>query len=321
MLVLTRARSGLGCHADIAVVGQDDNGLGVHARNGLEKVGGGGIHGLTTGDDDVDPKRLEDLGLTGTSGNGHKAKRLGRLGGSLLVGVNLGGALGDLKVHVVDEHLVDLTELKHVLEHQVGGVGVNVNLVVGIRTDEQLAIAHGTEELQGLVLVKGLLGLKEELVAVTELGALPVVVRLDLNAVERAGLGGVGVGLEGGGEVLDLGGAAEGGGHKILEEDGKAEGARIDDAVLLKDRQQVGRAGDRLICLDHKGVQRLLNAHTALLALVGLGGHIAQDGQDGALDGLADRLEGDLDGSTERGGDIGGGDGLPGLAQALGHRI
>ena len=37
-------------------------------------------------------------------------------------------------------------ELKHVLEHQVGSVGVNVNLVVGIRANEQLAIAHRAEE-------------------------------------------------------------------------------------------------------------------------------------------------------------------------------
>ena len=43
-----------------------------------------------------------------------QAQGLGGLGGSLLIGVNLGGALGDLKIHVVDEHLVDLTELKHV---------------------------------------------------------------------------------------------------------------------------------------------------------------------------------------------------------------
>ena len=146
-----------------------------------------------------------------------------------------------------------------------------MHLVVGVSAHEQLAVAHGTEELKCLVLVEGLLGLEEELVAVTKLGTLPVVVRLDLHAIKRAGLGVVGVGLEGGGEVLDLGGAAESGGHEVLKEDGEAEGTGVDDAVLLEDGQQVGRAGDGLICLDHEGIQRLLNTHAALLALVGLG--------------------------------------------------
>ena len=190
-LVLACARSGLGGHADVAVVGQDDDGLGVDLGDGLEQVGGGGVHRLAAGNDDVDAKGLQDLRLAGAGSDGDETEGLGGLGSSLLVGMDLGGALGDLEVHVVDEDLVHLAELEHVLEHEVGRVGVHVDLVVGIGADQQLAIAHRGEELKDLVLIEGLLRLEEELVAVTELRALPVVVRLDLDAVEGAGLGGV----------------------------------------------------------------------------------------------------------------------------------
>ena len=65
-----------------------------------------------------------------------------------------------LHLHVVDKDLIDLTKLQHVLEHQIGGVGVHVDLVIGVGTHEQLAIAHGAQELKAFVLVKGSIGLK-----------------------------------------------------------------------------------------------------------------------------------------------------------------
>ena len=83
--------------------------------------------------------------------------------------MDLSGAVVGLHLHVMDKDLVDLAKLQHVLEHQIGGVGVHVDLVVGIGTHEQLAVTHGTQELQALVLVKRGVGLKEELVAVAEL--------------------------------------------------------------------------------------------------------------------------------------------------------
>ena len=158
--------------------------------------------------------------------------------------MNLGGTVVGLHLHVVDKDLVDLTKLQHVLEHQVGGVGVHVDLVVGVGTHEQLAVAHGAQELKTLVLVKRGVGLKEELVAEAELRALPIVVGLNLNATEGR-VAGRASGIKRGGEILDNGAAAKRGGDKVLQEDGKAKGAGVDHAVLLEDRQQVGRPGRR----------------------------------------------------------------------------
>ena len=107
------------------------------------------------------------------------------------------------------------------LEHQVGGVGVHVNLVIGVSTHEQLAVAHGTQELEALVLVKGSVGLKEELVAVAEFRALPVVVGLDLNTT-KGRVAGRASGVKRGGEILDNGAAAKSGGNKVLKENSKA---------------------------------------------------------------------------------------------------
>ena len=193
-----------------------------------------------------------------------------------------------------------------------------MDLVVGIGTHEQLAVAHGAQELKALVLVKRGIGLKEELVAVAELRALPVIVGLDLNATEGRIAGRAGR-IKRGGEILDNGATAERSGNKVLQEDGKAKGAGVDHAVLLQNRQQVGRAGDRLIGLDNDGIERVLGRELLLFALVGLGRDIAQHREDRALDGLADGLEGHLDGTTEGEGDVGGRNGLVGGDKALGH--
>ena len=193
-----------------------------------------------------------------------------------------------------------------------------MNLVIGVSTHEQLAVAHGTQELEALVLVKGSVGLKEELVAVTELRALPVVVGLDLNTTKGRVAGRAG-GIKRGGEILDNSAAAKSGGNKVLKENSKAKGAGVDHAVLLQNGQQVGRAGDGLVGLDDDGVERVLGRELLLLALVGLGRDIAQHREDRALNGLADGLEGDLDGSAERIGDVGGRNGLIGRNETLGH--
>ena len=273
---------------------------------------------MTARHDHIDAEGLEDVGLAGTGGNGDKAQGLRGLGGLLLVLVDLSGTVVGLHLHVVDKDLVDLTKLQHVLEHQVGSVGVHVDLVVGIGAHEQLAVAHGAQELQAIVLVKGSVGLKEELVAVAELRALPVVVGLNFDAIE----GRVACrtsGIKRGGEILDHGAAAKSGGNKVLQEDGKAEGAGVDHAVLLEDGQQVGRAGDGLVGLDDDGVERILGRELLLLALFCLGRNITQDRKDRTLDGLTNSLEGNLDGTTEGEGDISGRNGLIGRDKALGH--
>ena len=158
-----------------------------------------------------------------------------------------------------------------------------MDLVIGVGTHEQLAVAHGAQELKTLVLVKRGVGLEQELVAVTELRALPVVVSLDLNAAKgrRAGR------VKRSGEILDNGAAAKRGGNKVLEEDGKAKGAGVDHAVLLQNGQQVGRAGDGLVRLDDDGIERILGRELLLFALISLGRDIAQHREDRALDGLA----------------------------------
>ena len=61
-----------------------------------------------------------------------------------------------LHVHVVDEDLIDLAVLEHVLEHAVGLVGVNVDLEVREGAHDELAVAEGGQEGQGLVGVEGL---------------------------------------------------------------------------------------------------------------------------------------------------------------------
>ena len=223
-----------------------------------------------------------------------------------------------LHLHVVDKDLIDLTKLQHVLEHQVGRVGVHVDLVVGVGAHEQLTVTHGAQELKALILVKGSVSLKEELVAVAELRALPVVVGLDLNTT-KGRVAGRASGIKRGGEILDNGAAAKRGGNKILQEDGKAKGAGVNHAVLLQNGQQVGRAGDGLVGLDDDSVERILGRELLLFALVGLGRDIAQHREDRALDGLADGLESDLDGSAERIGNVGGRNGLVGRDKTLGH--
>ena len=318
LLVGAGGGSGLGSHADVAVVGQDDDRGRVDLVDGAQQVGGRGVHGLATRHDHIDAEGLEDVGLAGTGGNGDKAQGLRGLGGLLLVLVDLSGTVVGLHLHVVDKDLVDLTELKHVLEHQVRGVGVHVDLVVGIGTNEQLTVAHGAQELQALVLVKRGVGLKEELVAVAELRALPVVVSLDLNTA-KCGIASRAGGIERSGEILDHGAAAKGSGNKVLQEDGKAKGAGVDHAVLLEDGQKVGRAGDGLVGLDDDGVERILGRELLLLALVCLRRNITQDREDCTLDGLTNSLEGDLDGATEGESDIGGRNGLIGRDKALGH--
>ena len=143
LLVGAGGGSGLGSHADVAVVGQDDDRGRVDLVDGAQQVGGRGVHGLATRHDHIDAEGLEDVGLAGTGGNGDKAQRLGGLGGLFLILVDLGGTVVGLHLHVVDKDLIDLTELQHVLEHQVGGVGVHMDLVVGIGAHEQLTVAHG----------------------------------------------------------------------------------------------------------------------------------------------------------------------------------
>ena len=58
------------------------------------------------------------------------------------------------------------------------------------------------------------------------------------------GLCGIRIGIERGGEVLDVAWASQGCGDEVLKEDGEAEGAEFDHAVLLQNGKQVGGTGN-----------------------------------------------------------------------------
>ena len=185
-------------------------------------------------------------------------------------------------------------------------------------THEQLAVAHGTQELKALILIKGSVGLKEELVAVAELRALPVVVSLNLNAT-KGRVTGRASGIKRGGEILDNGAATKRGGNKVLKEDGKAKGAGVDHAVLFQNGQQIGRAGDGLIASttiasSASSAENFFFSHSSALVETS-----PQHRENRTLDGLADGLEGDLDGATKGEGDVDRRDGLVGRDEALGH--
>ena len=293
--------------------------LRVGGGGGVEDVGRGGVHRLAARDHDIDAEGLEDVSLAGTGGDGNEAEGLLGLrgsGGSLVRG-DAGRAIVGLHHHVVDEDLIDLTVLEHVLEHAVGLVGVDVNLEVREGTDDELAITERGEVREGGVGIEALLGLEEELVAVGVLRALPVIVELDgdagVSGTVRGGGGGDG-GLE-----VDLAGLAEGGVDEGLDEGGEAVGTGVDDAVLLEDGQEVRRAGDGLVRLDDEGLEHLGDRHLLLLAAVGARRHVADDGEDRALDRLADCLEGDLHAVAECRRDVRRSDGLARTDEALRH--
>ena len=122
-----------------------------------------------------------------------------------------------------------------------------------------------------------------------ELRALPVVIELDLD------LGGdVRLGVNGGLKVCELAGLAGSGVHEGLEERGKAKGAGVNDTVLLEDGKQLGRARYGLVRLDDKGIEHVVRGDLGLLELIGLGGDVTKNREDGALDRLSDGLEGNL---------------------------
>ena len=134
---------GLGGHADIAVVGKDDDVVGVGVLDGGEDVGRGGIHRLAALNDNVDTERMQDGCRARTGGNGHEAERLARAaGGNALIGRDFGRTVRRLEIHVVDKDLKNLAAMQHMTKHVVGSVGMDVDLVVGIGAHKKLAVTH-----------------------------------------------------------------------------------------------------------------------------------------------------------------------------------
>ena len=295
----------MGRHDDVGVVRQDDDGVGVHAPNGVEQILRRGVHGLPARHHDVDTEALENLRHARAGGDRHEPEQLvlrAFLGRKLLI------ALDTLKLHVVDEDFRDLAALQEVMEHLVGCVGVNVHLELGFLANAQLAVAHRGQEIERLILVEHV-GIDEEFVAVGVLGALPVVDLLDRNLRGGAGTGERELVAEGAGLAEQRRGERVG-------QDGQAEAAGIDHAVLLEHRKQVGRALHRGVAFLDDGLERLVDGELLLARVLGGGGHILHHREDRALDRLAHRLESDLDRAGERRIDRRGGN-LLGLRAAL----
>ena len=139
--------------------------------------------------------------------------------------------------------------------------------------------------------------------------------------MHAGGHGALGVGAVHGGTEVHGGVGAEAGVHEGLEEHREAEGAGVDDAVLLKDGKEVGGARHGLVGLGHELLEGLLHGHGAVVGqLVGALREVGDDGEDGPLDGLADRLERDLAAVAPCGGEVGDRDGVSlGIDEALGH--
>ena len=101
--------------------------------------------------------------------------------------------------------------------------------------------------------------------------------------------------------VAHLAVAAHKRGRECVEKDGKAETARVDDVVLLQDRQQIRRALDRRVRFRDHGVQHGVRGSALFLRsfLHGLGS-VAQNGENSAFHRLANRLERHVDRMGER---------------------
>ena len=178
------------------------------------------------------------------------------------------------------------------MKHLVGRVGVNVHFELGLLANAQLAVAHRRQKVERLVLVEHV-RIDEELVAVGVLGALPVVDLLDRDLRSRAGTGKS--------ELVAKGaGLAEQRRGERVSQDGQAEAAGIDHAVLLEHRKQVGRALHRGVAFLDDGLERLVDGELLLARVLGSGGHVLHHREDRALDRLAYRLESDLDRAGER---------------------
>ena len=277
----------LGCHDDVLVVGKDQNRVCVDLVDSRENVRRGRVHGLPARNNHVDAEGLENLGVAGAGGDGHDAEGLARL---FLFMLKLFGALFALELHVVDVDLGNLGIMgQEPCQNLVGAVGVNMHLEVRVHADHKVAIAHGGKELLRRVNIDRI-GMNEELGAVTVGGTLPVVDLLDLDL--RSGTG----------ERHSIAHEAVftgNGGGKGIDQDGKAETARIHDVVLLQDRKEVRRALDGSIRLRDNRIERLFEGKLLLARLLGSGGRILDHREDRAFDGLAYGLEGDFHCTSE----------------------
>ena len=129
---------------------------------------------------------------------------------------------------------------------------MNVNLVVWICANKELAITHGCQEVQSCFLVKvWAICLEEELVAVTVLRTLPVIVELNLNLCAGSSLS---VRNRNSGLEVSCFSLAGNSVYKALKEGCKTKCTGVDNTVLFEDRKKLRSAGNRLICLNNQSI-------------------------------------------------------------------
>ncbi len=161
----------------------------------------------------------------------------GSTASSLFVCGDLSGTVLGFKVHVVDEDIEYLPTVEHVPQDMIWPVGMYMHLVVWVSADKQFAIALSGKILKTSLRVEiAVIGMEKELCAVAVLRTLPVVVYLDIN-----GFGNMRLSLKVHGclEVRDRGLLALVGIHEPFKKRRYAKGARVHNAVFLKDRKKV----------------------------------------------------------------------------------
>ena len=159
--------------------------------------------------------------------------------------------------------------------------------------------------------------MKEELRAVAVFGTLPIVIYLDIDDIGHMRFCVI-TGRDGRLEVAHLARLALARVHEALDEGRQSKGTGVHDAVLLENGKQLRGTRDRFVSLGHNSIEGLSRCGLSLLKLVRLCRDIPEHCEDGALDGLADGLEGDLDTVSEREGDVGRSDAhAPGVREPL----
>ena len=287
--------------------GRIDDLLDAERLDRLEQLGGARVHGLPAVDDRVAAELAEELLVAGAGhdGDDHGAALadLRRRGRQPLV------ALARLRVHVVDLDVPDGAVLERFAEHGAGVVDVHVHLDGALVAHHERAVAERQEERLERLAVDALAA-DEEARAVAELGELARL--LDGDGVRPPGpdrsderIAGrprrdarAGDHLAAAHEVLDAR-------RQAAEEHEQAVAAGVDDAGLLQGRQLRGRVLDRDPAGLFHGGEQVLEPE-AVGDRLRRRGHLADDGEHGALDRRLDGPVGGVltldDGALEHGG-------------------
>ena len=305
-LVLDKLRSLLGGHDDVLVVRQHEHRLGRGLVDLPQNIVGGGVHGLTAGDDAVRAEFPEQALHPLARGHDHRAELLfgGSVGGLLQLLLNIVKIIGadDLfagRVLVgLNDHVLDLGNLKRtvlltLVQRVARDVRVDVNLENLVVVADNQAVADaveiGAQRFQidvGRLLAHNVDRVESKGDILSRVVFGRVVVHDLLNA--HLILGRKNLALQ----------RRE---HR-LEDDHVAHAARVHDPGLLKHRVEVESVGQSLVARGDRGLKGLLKTRLVVRGFDrGLGGQ-ARDREDGPLGGLHDGLVGGVDALLQGGG-------------------